>query len=388
MEMTSDTLAASATAAFGRSDWKAARESYEALVASEGADAEAHARLAAACFYLDDGAAAHAAADQAIARDGRNLRAVLVKADLLTGEGNLRAANFYNGRVLEIGGNMSGLPAELAQGVARARRARAHVQANMLSLIQDELRTAGYSERGSHPRFTLALDVLTGRRQPYFQQPKRFYYPELPNIQFFPREQFPWLDAVEAATDAMLEELEGVLAGQEAFSPYMRQVPNAPRSQDPLVDSLDWSTCPLLKGGEETPAAAQCPRTMAALVDAPLPRIPASSPDVLFSQLKSGAHILPHTGATNTRLICHLPLIAPAGCRFRVGNETRAWEKGKAWVFDDTIDHEAWNDSLQKRVILMFDIWRPELDEEERMLVTTLFEAMYSYAPERAVSSL
>ena len=386
--MTVETMAAIATSAFTDGDWKTARETLEALVAADGADAEALSRLAAACFHLGDAAAAHAAAEQSIARDPRNLRAAVVKADLLTGEGDLRAANFYNGVVLDIGGNVSGLPPELAQGVARARRARAHVQANMLSLIEDELRTVGYSERGSHPRFTLALDVLVGRRQPYFQQPTRFYYPGLPNIEFFPRQQFPWLDVVEAATDAMLGELEAVLADTETFTPYMRQIPNGPRSRDPLVESLDWSTCPILKGGMDTPVTAQCPLTLAALADAPLPRIPASSPDVLFSQLRPGAHILPHTGATNTRLICHLPLIAPADSQFRVGNETRSWEKGKAWVFDDTIDHEAWNNSLQNRVILMFDIWRPELDEEERILISTLFEAMYSYAPERSLSSL
>ena len=64
----------------------------------------------------------------------------------------------------------------------------------------------------------------------------------------------------------------------------------------------------------------------------------------------------------------------------------REWEKGKAWVFDDTIEHEASNSSDRTRVVLLFDIWRPELDEEERMLVTALYEAMYAYAPERSMS--
>lgn len=387
--MSPETLASSAAGAFAIGDWKAARAQLEEMVGGDGGeDAEALAMLAAACLYLDDATAAHAAADKAVAGDARNLRAVLVKADLLTAEGNLRAANFYNGRALEIAGDATGLPPELAQGVARARSARAHVQANMLSLLEDELRAVGYSERGSHPRFTLALDVLAGRKQPYFQQPKRFFYPELPNRQFYPREEFPWLDAVEAETDTILEELRGVLRDEATFSPYMRQTPNLPRSHDPLMESMDWSTCPILFGGEETPVAALCPRTLAALADAPLARIKASSPDVLFSQLKAGAHIQAHTGATNTRLICHLPLIVPTDCHFRVGNDTRQWEKGKAWVFDDTMDHEAWNNSLQTRIILMFDIWRPELDEEERMLVTTLFESIYSYAPDRAITSM
>jgi aspartyl/asparaginyl beta-hydroxylase (cupin superfamily) len=78
----------------------------------------------------------------------------------------------------------------------------------------------------------------------------------------------------------------------------------------------------------------------------------------------------------NTRLICHLPLIVPGGCRLRVGNDTRALVEGKAWLFDDTMEHEAWNDSDRTRVILLFEIWRPELTEEERRLVSATFEAI------------
>ncbi|MGH8196396.1 MAG: aspartyl/asparaginyl beta-hydroxylase domain-containing protein [Woeseiaceae bacterium] len=88
----------------------------------------------------------------------------------------------------------------------------------------------------------------------------------------------------------------------------------------------------------------------------------------------------PHNGFLNSRLICHLPLIVPPGCHFRVGNEERRWERGKAWVFDDTIEHEAWNSSDETRVILIFDIWRPELSDEERNLVTALMQAVDSYA--------
>ena len=83
----------------------------------------------------------------------------------------------------------------------------------------------------------------------------------------------------------------------------------------------------------------------------------------------------------NTRLICHVPLVVPPGCWFRVGNERREWRKGEAWVFDDTIEHEARNPTGQDRVVLIFDIWRPELTEEERTLVATLFETVDAYAP-------
>jgi len=115
---------------------------------------------------------------------------------------------------------------------------------------------------------------------------------------------------------------------------------------------------------------------MAALQALPLPRIPGRSPNILFSQLRPGAHIPPHHGFVNTRLIVHLPLVAPPGCVFRVGNETRTWAYGKAWAFDDTIEHEAWNTSDQTRVVLLFEVWRPELTAQERALVGSLFEAI------------
>ena len=373
---------ASVTSAFVAGDWKTVRSLVEDLAAQGRADAEALAMMGAACMRLDDAPTAHAAVERAVKLQPRNLRAVLVKAELLSAEGNLRDANFYDGLALDIATDPATVPADLVDGLAAARRRRAHVHANMLSLLDDELRTAGYSPRGSSRRFTLALDVLTGRKQPYFQQPKRLFYPELPNLQFYPREQFPWLDAIEAATDAITGEMEAMLRHEDSnFAPYLKHLPHIPSADYALIGSMDWSTAFLIKSGEETELAARCPQTMAALAEAPLCRVKARSPEAMFSQLRAGAHIWPHTGVVNTRLVCHVPLVVPPNCRFRVGNEVRQWEKGRAWVFDDTIEHEAQNGSDRTRVVLIFDIWRPELDEEERMLVAALLEAMDAYSP-------
>jgi aspartyl/asparaginyl beta-hydroxylase (cupin superfamily) len=119
---------------------------------------------------------------------------------------------------------------------------------------------------------------------------------------------------------------------------------------------------------------------MQVLENVPLARFPNRSPSVLFSRLKPGARIPPHNGLANTRLICHLPLIVPPKCGFRVGNDVREWTEGKAWVFDDSINHEAWNGSDQTRVILLFDIQRPEMSEEENALVSALFAAVDRYS--------
>jgi aspartyl/asparaginyl beta-hydroxylase (cupin superfamily) len=95
----------------------------------------------------------------------------------------------------------------------------------------------------------------------------------------------------------------------------------------------------------------------------------------VFSVLAPGTTIPPHTGVANTRLVCHLPLIVPAGCWFRVGAETRYWERGKAFVFDDTIEHEAANTSSEVRVVLIFDVWHPGLSATERMAARAVMEA-------------
>ena len=344
--------------------------------------------LAWSCHRLGDDAAAESAINRALALDGQDPRTLLVKGDILSDLGVKREANLYYRALVNLADAGTEMPRDLAPGVARARALRDRLAAGIFDHLREELGRAGYVEGRSSARFTHALDLATGRKQAYFQQPRAFYFPELPNAQFYPRDAFPWMDRVEAATDAITGELEALLEQDRGFSPYLHTVPHLPSRTDyPLVDSMDWSASFLWKDGQATPNAARCPQTMAALRDAPLCQIAGRSPQVMFSQLKAGAHILPHTGFVNTRLVCHLPLIAPPGCKFRVGNDVRSWEKGKAWVFDDTIEHEAINTSDRTRVVLIFDIWRPELSDEERVLVTTALEAMDAYSPTVAVWS-
>jgi len=108
----------------------------------------------------------------------------------------------------------------------------------------------------------------------------------------------------------------------------------------------------------------------------------------LFSLLRSRTHIPPHWGMLNTRLICHIPLIVPNGCRLRVGNHERVVEAGRAMIFDDSIEHEAWNDSDDVRLVLLFEIWRPELGEAERGALTAMYEAIGRYGAGSSDSTL
>ena len=107
--------------------------------------------------------------------------------------------------------------------------------------------------------------------------------------------------------------------------------------------------------------------------------VPGYAPTAFFSILDRKSHIPAHTGVTNARLIVHLPLVVPGGCRFRVGSETREWREGEAWVFDDTIEHEAWNESDIPRAILIFDTWHPGLTRADREVIQAAVPAIKNY---------
>lgn len=355
-----------------------ARASFEAIIAAGADDASACLGLAIACRGLEDGPAALAAVDRALGHDPRNLRALILKGDLLGWQGDARAASsFYLAAVTQA--RAAGqVPEDLLAELARAQAACERVAGDLEEAVRSRLAGKGLVEGRSSARFLESVDILFGRRKPYFQQPRYYFFPGLPQIPFYDRAAFPWMDGLEAATPAIRAELLEVLREDSAFTPYVQSDPKRPRKeQDGLLDNADWSAFYLWKNGAMVPeAAARCPRTLEALAGAPLARIANRSPSILYSQLKPGARIPPHCGLINTRLICHLPLVVPGQCRFRVGNETREWEEGRAWAFDDTIEHEAWNDSGRTRVILLFEIWRPELSAEERDLVVAMFEAI------------
>ncbi|HUQ14032.1 MAG TPA: aspartyl/asparaginyl beta-hydroxylase domain-containing protein, partial [Novosphingobium sp.] len=215
----------------------------------------------------------------------------------------------------------------------------------------------------------------------YLQEPTSFYYPGLPQHAWYPAEEFPWLAEIEAAAPAMRAEIEGVLAHEQGVVPYVEEHSDRASRGHSLLNDARWSAFHLWKDGERVEEnARRCPLIMRLLELAPIPRIKRRSPMALISILRPATHIPPHSGMLNTRLICHIPLVVPAGCRLRVGAQTRAVVEGKAMLFDDSIEHEAWNDGDAVRAVLLFEIWRPELCEDERVALTAMFEAVTGYS--------
>jgi aspartyl/asparaginyl beta-hydroxylase (cupin superfamily) len=266
------------------------------------------------------------------------------------------------------------------QRLQKAEAEVAAIQGRFAAAMSRALTAAGVDEMAAGERFGEALTILTGRTRPYVQEPTNFYFPGLPQRAFYDPAEFSWTAALEAQMPAIRAEAEAVLADRAGVAPYVEAPPDRPAKAHSLMNDPRWSAFHLFQGGQPLAAnASRCPATMAALAPLPLPRIAGRSPMALFSILAPGTHIKPHSGMLNTRLICHLPLIVPPDCRLRVGNHTRNVEAGKMLIFDDSIEHEAWNHSDAVRVILLFEIWRPELSAAERAGLTALFESVAQY---------
>ena len=307
---------------------------------------------------------------------------LIASGDRHTANGDSRAASAYYQTALEHAARRPSISPELRAALQRVES----INRQFTNAFERHL-LAALAETGvmgdKTPRFNHALDLLLGKRQIYFQQPKYFFVPELAHIQFFDRSQFSWVAALEQKTSLIRAELQSALARGYRFEPYIKPQPDRPNfNPRGLLNNADWSAHYLIRSGViDTESAALFPDTMAALSTIPLCEVPGRTPSVLFSLLRPGAHIPAHHGFTNFRLICHLPLLVPDQCGLRVGNEVRQWQEGKLLVFDDSIEHEAWNRSGEIRVVLLFDIWRPELSQEERTLVTTMLTSIDRFGP-------
>ena len=356
-------------------------ECFSRAVKSAAQDTSAWTALALAYHHTGNIEQAIESIEQALVCEPGNITGHIMKGDWLLKAGKEKAANQAYGMAVNIAANTEVLAVELQGEITRVSRVREQIRQKISQHIEASLTGAGFGKVRQSPRFEQALSLLNGEKEIYYQRPRAFYYPELPQIQFYPREQFDWTDKLEQATEQICQELQGVLANKEQLMPYIHsEEQGAGAKNNALLDDPDWSAFFLIKDGHVIEQnARQCPATMAALAEIPFPTIEGRGPMVLFSVLRPGTHIKPHHGFLNTRLICHLPLIVADGCAIRVGNETREWQKGKLMVFDDSIEHEAWNHSEQTRVVLIFDIWRPELSIDEQQQISALLGAIDSY---------
>lgn len=351
-------------------DFGAARDFLRQLVAAVPDHFDGWLKLSAMERALGDGATALATLDRALALRPLDFTALLMRATQLYGLGRESEAGEAYGRALIQAPTPAPQPLVAVLETARLRYQKwQHDQA-------DAMRAAVIGARSA----SLETLITNAARltAPDRDGPSHYCYPGLAEIAFHNRADFDWLCELESLTSTILREFETVISAQAAeLVPYIQYSDSVPLDQwKALNQSRDWTAIHLLERGRVIEANARhCPELMRFLAILPQPKIRGAGPNAMFSLLAPGTHIPPHTGIANTRLVCHLPLVVPEGCWFRVGSDTQTWEQGKAWVFDDTVEHEAMNPTDRLRVILIFDIWHPELKPAERDAVAAVIGA-------------
>lgn len=232
----------------------------------------------------------------------------------------------------------------------------------LLARLEAFERSAG-APRGSLDRLARGIRILAGAdtdlpADPY-QQPN-FYIPGLAARPFWDASQLACGSRLEAACDTIRRELLDL---------RRHQVFGAEPEAD-LVTAGTWAQFDLYVNGTKLEAnCALCPQTTQVLESLEEAK---GSDLMIFSANVPGTHVKPHCGPHNARLRCHLGLIVPAGCSLRVGAEIRSWEEGRCTIFDDSFEHEVWNRSEGTRVVLLVDVWHPELTPLERLAVREL----------------
>ncbi len=349
----------------------AAREILEAAAAGDPQDPAFWQRLATVRQMSGAPVKAIEAIDRALAIEPLDFMNLLMRARMLDQAGDPEAGEAYGRALAQPRPNP--LPPMLAQAIARAETLwTAHQQGmetRLNSAVEASHADLTPSERARAERFA---SNIARRTRAYHSEPTHFHYPALREREFHDRELFPWLAELEGLTATIRAEMDAVANATDAqLVPYVKYGESEPLAQwRQLNHNRDWTAIHLIERGQTVAAnAAHCPATMDFLARMDQPQIAGCAANAMFSLLAPKTHIPPHVGVANFRLVAHLPLIVPHRCWFRVGAETRDFAEGAAWVFDDTIEHEAMNETDALRVILIFDLWHPDLSPAERKAV-------------------
>jgi len=370
-----ETLEQQADRAAAAGQFAAARSFLERAVETEGSSIDLWMKLSAMRKASGDLDGSLAAVDRALALSPLDFSGLLSRAVILDQRGDGEAGEAYGQALAQLPPD-GDIPEAMKPAVAHARRRRDEhrllLEKRLLRSLPAELDAAA---RARAERF---ISNRAHRTRHYHQEPSDFHYPGLPEIEFHDRGLFKGLEALEQSTDDIRAEFNALIEAEAAeMVPYIQYPDRVPMRQwKELNNNRNWTAIHLLRNGQRVEANARhCPKTLAAIARMDQPQVPGASPNAMYSLLAPRTRIPPHTGVANTRLVCHLPLIVPAGCGFRVGGTTRDWRVGEAFVFDDTIEHEAWNDSNDLRVVLIVDLWPPALALGDRQAVAAVIGA-------------
>jgi aspartate beta-hydroxylase len=243
-------LARAGAEALRAGDAPRARSLFEQIVASGRSDSSVWLGLAVASRAMHDGVATLEALDRVLALQPHNLRALIMKADHLAEAGDTRAATAFYVAALKAAPPAAQLPQEAQTELRRVQAIVERYSSALDAHLRRRLQERNLTPAASGGRFAQSLDILTGRKRIYFQEPLYYFFPELPQVQFYDRQQFGWLDKVEAATDDIRSELLEVLRDEEAFVPYVQANANRPTEKsDRMLNNASWSAFFLCKDG-------------------------------------------------------------------------------------------------------------------------------------------
>lgn len=221
-------------------------------------------------------------------------------------------------------------------------------------------------------------------------KPYVFYAPDLPPTPVFQNPDEEWVAQLQNSSDAMRTEYLKFMEHSKSYkTPYISANANVDPSCNHLKGQETWTSVHLYKDGVAQDCLEYFPLTHEAIKKLPVVRFHGQPMEVFFSILQPGIHIPPHFGLANTRVTAHLPLIIPKDtCRIRVADHMHHWKEGELFMFDDSFNHEAWNDSERTRVVLIFEAWRPDLSQEEIKAVQTSFENRDNWLKSRIVPTV
>lgn len=257
--------------------------------------------------------------------------------------------------------------------------------AEMVDKLRELIEQWRVEQRGRHERIEHFARIALGEMPagaPPLQDPELYFWPGLES-QPFHDHSLPWMAELEAAYPAILAELAGLLDAKIAFTPYAQGADARYRREKfDLEEGSDrWSIYNLF----DPAAESSCPKTLEFLRRCFRDEL-GEPMTAQFSALRAGAHIPAHCGISNAFLTAHLGLIVPQGCSIRVGNEKRQWSEGRGFVFDDSFQHEVWNEGDSRRIVFIARFYHPALTEFEIEALGTLHERIRTLVGENTAA--
>lgn len=184
---------------------------------------------------------------------------------------------------------------------------------------------------------------------------------------YFDKDNFDWSEVLEKNWQTIKKELNDFLSADKKLWPYF--------DQSIVSRKNSWKTIPLMAWGvhfrKNQKAAPETTRLLNQI-----PGIVSAS----FNMLDANAQIVPHYGDTDGIMRCHLGIIVPGelpDIGFEVKDEKRSWHEGELLIFCDAHLHTAWNNTPEKRFILLFDVIRPEYLQIKRQICSKVLASLY-----------